>query len=150
MCGGGLGYHGSGLRPPPFAEISHPFGVLQPISDDAIKVLRKNKFIEGKRPNIYLSHSVVSKTNNVGLQASYIKNKSFDDKYYKELIVNYIKKFGSAGREELKILLYSKLPEALDERQRFDKVTNLLASLKRAKIITNGTGRKWFLVNKVK
>ena len=122
----------------------------QPISEDAIKALRKKKFIEGKRPNIYLSHSVVSKTNNVGLQASYIKNKSFDDKYYKELIVNYIKNFGSAGREDLKTLLYSKLPETLDEKQKFDKVTNLLASLKRAKIITIGTGRRWVLVNKAK
>ena len=122
----------------------------QPISEDAIKALRKKKFIEGKRPNIYLSHSVVSKTNNVELQASYIKNKSFDDKYYKELIVNYINKFGSAGREDLKTLLYSKLPETLDEKQKFDKVTNLLASLKRGKKIINGTGRRWVLVKKVK
>ena len=78
------------------------------------------------------------------MKASYIKNKSFDDSYYKKLIVDYLRKFDSASRKEIEELLMDKLPEVLEKKKKYNKVTNLLASLrKEGKIYVER--RIWFL-----
>lgn len=116
------------------------------LTDDSINYLRKKKYIEGRKPHLYLSRSVVKGTRHIGLKASYIKNKSFDDDYFKRLIVDYISKFGKASRKEIDELLRNKLSEALNERQKYDKITNLLSSLKRKGIITFDKNKNWVLV----
>lgn len=116
-----------------------------PIAESALEYLRKKKLVEGRKPNVYLSLSVVKKTKHVGLKTNYIKNKSFDDDYYKKLIIDYITQFGKATRKELMALLENKLPETFSETQRFDKVTNLLSSLKKKNIIYFNKNREWVL-----
>ena len=116
------------------------------LTDDAVALLRQKKFVEGRRHNLYLSFKIVESSKHIGLKASYIKNKSFDDAYYKKLIEDYLLKFGSASRTDLDELLLDKLPDVLDETQKYNKVTNLLASLRRAGKI-HVIGRKWFLCN---
>lgn len=116
------------------------------LTDDAVALLRQKKFVEGRRHNLYLSFKIVENSKHIGLKASYIKNKSFDDAYYKKLIEDYLLKFGSASRTDLDELLLDKLPDVLDETQKYNKVTNLLASLRRAGKI-HVIGRKWLLCN---
>lgn len=116
-----------------------------PIAESALEYLRKKKLVEGRKPNVYLSLSVVKKTKHVGLKTNYIKNKSFDDDYYKKLIIDYITQFGKATRKELTALLENKLPETFSETQRFDKVTNLLSSLKKKNTIYFNKNREWVL-----
>lgn len=116
------------------------------LTDDAVALLRQKKFVEGKRSSLYLSFKIVESSKHIGLKASYIKNKSFNDAYYKKLIEDYLLKFGSASRTDLDELLLDKLPDVLDETQKYNKVTNLLASLRRAGKI-HVIGRKWFLCN---
>lgn len=116
------------------------------LTDDAVALLRQKKFVEGKRNSLYLSFRIVESSKHIGLKASYIKNKSFNDAYYKKLIEDYLLKFGSASRTDLDELLLDKLPDVLDETQKYNKVTNLLASLRRAGKI-HVIGRKWFLCN---
>lgn len=116
------------------------------LTDDAVALLRQKKFVEGKRNSLYLSFKIVESSKHIGLKASYIKNKSFNDAYYKKLIEDYLLKFGSASRTDLDELLLDKLPDVLDETQKYNKVTNLLASLRRAGKI-HVIGRKWFLCN---
>ena len=118
----------------------------KPLTDDSISYLRKKKYIEGRKPHIYLSMSIAGKSKHVGLKTSYIKNKSFDDDYFKKLIIDYISTFHKASRKEIETLLYNKLSDALTERQKFDKVTNLLSSLKRKKRIVVDKNRNWVLV----
>lgn len=118
----------------------------EPITDDALASMRKKKFVEGKKPNIYLSASIVSASKHVGLKASYIKNKSFDDDYFKDMIVRYLSEFGEANRSEIEGLINDKLPETLTESQKFNKITNLLASLRRKNIIRVNDKRIWVLV----
>lgn len=114
------------------------------LTNDAIALLRQKGFVEGRKTNLYLSYKVVESSKHIGLKASYIKNKSFDDSYYKKLIVDYLRKFDSASRKEIEELLMDKLPEVLDETQKYNKVTNLLASLrKEGKIYVER--RIWFL-----
>ena len=67
----------------------------------------------------------------MGLKTSYIKNKSFDDDYFKKLIIDYITNLGKATRQEITTLLENKLPESLSKQQKFDKITNFLSSLKK-------------------
>lgn len=118
----------------------------KPLTDDSINYLRKKKYIEGRKPHIYLSMSIAGNSKHVGLKTSYIKNKSFDDDYFRKLIVDYISTFHKASRKEIDELLCNKLSEALTERQKFDKITNLLSSLKRQKKIVVDKNRNWVLV----
>jgi ATP-dependent DNA helicase RecG len=116
----------------------------EPLSDDAIKLLRAKKFIEGRKSNLFLSFKVVNESKHIGLKASYIKNKSFDDDYFKGMILNYITTFKKATRRDIEELLKDKLPDILSERQKYDKTTNLLAALRKdGKIKVEG--RNWIL-----
>lgn len=118
-----------------------------PLSDESLAYLRKKKYVEGRKPNIYLSFAIVKHAKLVGLKASYIKNKSFDDAYYKKLIVDYIKKFHQATRKEIAALLENKLPDTLTKQQRFDKITNLLSSLKKKSVIKFIDNKFWVMTN---
>lgn len=115
------------------------------ISRDEANYLRKKGFVEGRYPNLFLSSKVVSPTHHVGLKTSYIKNKSFDDDYFKKLIVEYIKEFGKAERRDINDLINNKLPEYLTDRQRYDKITTLLSALKRKQILIYD-GKYWLFV----
>lgn len=68
-------------------------------------------------------------------EAGYIKNKAFDDQYYKDLIIKYLKQYGKAKKKNIRNLLWDKLPDVLSETQKEYKIGNLLASLKNAGII---------------
>ena len=50
------------------------------------------------------------------------------------------------SRKEIDELLSNKLSEALTDRQKYDKITNLLSSLKRKGIIAVDKNRNWVLV----
>ncbi len=117
----------------------------RPISREAAVYLRKKGYIEGRYPNVFLSSKVVAPTTHVGLKASYIKNRSFDDKYFKKLIIDYIKEYGKAERIDLFALIGKMLPEYMTERQRYDKLTTLLSALKRSGLLKY-EARYWVLV----
>lgn len=97
------------------------------ISKDDLKKLRNLGIVEGKSPHIYISASVATI---IDEKAQYIKNKGFDDEYYKDMIINYITKFGKASRKEIRELLADKLPSVLSDQHKNYKIGNLLTSLK--------------------
>lgn len=112
---------------------------------EEIKLLKGLHFIEGRKPNYFLSADIVKPTKSTKLKAEYIKNKAFDNDHYRNLIVQYIEKFGKASREDIKTLLWNKLPAHLDEdeKKKEGKITNLLSSLRIAGIIESKDGY-WF------
>ena len=120
------------------------------IDKSAVKYLRKLKVIEGKAPNIFLS-ATISET--IGEKDRYVKNKAFDDQYYKDLIVKYLEQYGSAKKKDIRTLLWDKLPEIMEDKQKEDKVRNLLSSMRKKGIITTSSKNQqkssWILVNKV-
>ena len=89
-------------------------------------MLRKAKLIEGRYPNIYVTSKVACVVND---KASYIRNRAFDKEYYKKLIIEYIKEYEKATRKEIEELLYDKLPDIMDEKQKYNKVRNLLKEM---------------------
>jgi ATP-dependent DNA helicase RecG len=93
------------------------------ISKDAYKLLKQKRLVEGRFPNIFVSYSV---TYYSGDRAKYIRNRAFDKKYYKDLIIEYISKYGKATRKELHDLLLTKISDVLNEKQKKAKVKNLL------------------------
>ena len=102
------------------------------LNKDAVALLRKYKLIEGRINSLYLSAEVSQAIDD---EAGYIKNKAFDDQYYKDLIIKYLKKYGKAKKKDIRNLLWDKLPDVLSETQKEYKIGNLLASLKNAGII---------------
>lgn len=105
------------------------------LSHDAANYLRKMGYIEGRYPNIFLSSKVIAPTHHIELKTSYIKNRSFDDNYFKKLIVEYIREYAKAERADLFTLIGKMLPDYMTDRQRYDKLTNLLSNLKRTGVI---------------
>ena len=65
------------------------------IEKDDVDKLRSMKLIEGRLSSLYLSASAAR---SIDESTSYIKNKGFDDKYYKDLIVEYLKQYERYSR----------------------------------------------------
>jgi ATP-dependent DNA helicase RecG len=118
----------------------------QPINDEAAKLLRNKKLVEGRKPNFFVASHIAKIT---GHKADYIKNRGFKDEHYKQMIVNFISQYGQASKQDVDKLILDILPDILDKQQRENKVRNLLYALhKRDKLIVNqGTNRnpKWIL-----
>lgn len=117
----------------------------QPLTEFEEKHLRSKKLIEGRKPNYYIGIKVVSKT---GQKATYSKNKAFEKSYYMDLIEKSIKEHKSLERSDVDELLWKKLPDWMDEKQKKNKIGNLLSELRMKDRIEN-TGSyskpKWSL-----
>ena len=98
------------------------------LPNEAINYLRKHKLVEGRKNNLYLSGEL---SRAIDAEASYIRNKAFDDQYYKDLIIKYLERYEKAKKNDFRELLMDKFPDSLSDRQKEDKVGNLLASLKK-------------------
>ena len=93
------------------------------ISQGEHKILKKLRVVEGRRPNLFVSARVAAAT---GDKADYIKQRAFDKNHYKKMVVSYLKKFGEAKREDIDKLLLDKISDALDEKQKRNRIGNLL------------------------
>lgn len=103
-----------------------------PLDKADVDKLRAAKLVEGRISSLFLSASA---SKSIDDSASYIKNKGFDDKYYKDLIVEYLKQYKTARKKDIRNLLWDKLPDALSDTQKENKMRNLLTSMKKAGII---------------
>ena len=115
----------------------------KPINDDEFNYLKKRKFIEGRRPNIYLSFKVVQPTENDELKAEYIANRSFDDQHFKDIIIDYLHTFRKAKRKSIDSLIIPKLSAVLSEEQKKNKVTNFLSALRMDGKIKSSSYATW-------
>lgn len=115
------------------------------IGDIQAKYLRKCKFIEGRKPKYYLSYEVVAASKNSDLKSQYVKNKSFDDDYFRKLILNYLERFGTASRKDIDILLKDKLSVVLSDEQKKNKIDNLMRQLRTSGKIICGKCKMWML-----
>jgi ATP-dependent DNA helicase RecG len=115
----------------------------KPISDEEYKYLKKYGFIEGRKNSVYLSYKVIEPTKDEKLIADYVSNRSFDDQYFKDMIVEYIKKGKKVKRRDIENLILPKLSSVLNEEQRKNKITNLLSSLRMEGKIQNIAFGTW-------
>jgi len=115
------------------------------IPNEAFNYLKKKNFIEGRKPNIYLSLKVIEPTKDESLIAEYITNKSFDDSHFKKMIIEYIKKTGKVKRKSIDNLITPKLSATLTDEQKKKKVANYLNALTRDNMIECSRGYFWQL-----
>lgn len=97
------------------------------LDENEISLLKKQGLIEGRKPNFHISASVAKLTD---AATDYIKNKAFDDDYYKKLILSYLNKYKKGIRKDFEKLLLDKFSDVLNLSQKNDKVKNLLQALK--------------------
>lgn len=116
------------------------------IRDDEAKKLKSRSLIEGRKPNYHISSMVAINTDE---KEQYIKNRGFKADHYKKMILDYIRQYGFATKANIDHLILDILPNVLDEKQKENKLSNLLYSMhKKDKTIENeGTSRKakWVL-----
>ena len=105
--------------------------------------------IEGKVPNVYVSAIIAEITDE---RAQYTKNKAMDDKYYTDLIINYLRQFGSGTKADFVRLLGDKLSDVLDSKQKVYKVRYFLTTMHKGGLIERTTPNKrtgaWRLAKK--
>ena len=85
-----------------------------------------------------------------GEKAQHIRDRGFDGRYYRDLILELIKEHQPVTREDINQLLLDKLPEMLDEAQKQNRIHNLLRKLAKEGQIRNEGSRKfprWVLMN---
>lgn len=118
------------------------------LTENERKILRSAKLIEGKYPNVYVTSTIAAATNK---KAQYIKNRGFDKEYYKNLILEYLKEYEEATRSDIDSLLNDKLPDFMDDKQKYYKVSRIIKELSKQdnKIVNISSSSKysrWTLV----
>lgn len=104
------------------------------VPDEAVRALKRKGLIEGRKPRYRVSSTVAAAS---GKKAAYIKTRAFDDQHYADMLVQYLREFGTASRKDVDDLLWDKLSDALDEAQKANKIGNLLSGLRRKGVIFN-------------
>lgn len=116
------------------------------IEKEEAKYLKGKGWIEGRKPNYHISSEVAKAT---GEKTKYIKQRGIKDKHYKQMIIEYIRKYGHASKKDIDSLLLDILPSVLDVKQKSNKVKNIVYAMskKDCSIINKGTKRypKWKL-----
>ncbi|MFH1007125.1 MAG: RNA-binding domain-containing protein [Candidatus Latescibacterota bacterium] len=111
-----------------------------PLSKAEGKHLKAHKLIEGRRPNFFLSKNMSQAT---GQKSVYSKNKALDKAYYLDFIVKSIEVHGSLERKDVDELLWKKLPDWMEDKQKKIKINGLLSELRKlGKIKNSGSKRK--------
>lgn len=116
-----------------------------PITDDAARLLKKKGFIEGRKPNYFISAQIAEITNQ---KAEYTRNKGLDKEVLMSFVEKHINNHGFATREEIDALIITNLPPMLSEKQKKYKVNNLIQEMS-GKLIENIGSRtkpKWILL----
>lgn len=107
--------------------------------DDAVQELRNKSLVEGRRPKLHVASHIAAATDT---EAEYIRHRAFDDRYFCDLILDYLKTFKEGNRDDFERLLAGKLSDLLNERQKARKINNLLQRLRReGKVATEGRTR---------
>ena len=117
------------------------------ISDESANFLRKEKLIEGRKPNYFVGKEISQATEK---KAEYSKNKAFNKQQYFEWILKSIHEHGSMSRKDIDELLWNMLPAWMNAEQKSNRVKNLLTELRiNEKIVNEGSDKNsvWILKN---
>lgn len=115
----------------------------QAITDEEADALRKKSLIEGRKNSYIIAAEVAKHTEQ---QAEYMQMRGLDDMHYQSLIIEYLKTFERGKLAHFDKMLANKLPQILDDKQRKNKVRNLLQKMRREGLVVS-EGRSWSLPN---
>lgn len=106
----------------------------KPLLDEEIKLLRDKKLIEGRKPNFIIAKEVLQ---TAGMKAKYTKNKGMNNQYYRDLVITALKQHTTLTRKDVNDLLFDKLPDYMNEKQKNYKIGNILGYLRKQNLIIN-------------
>ena len=113
-------------------------------ADEAdITSLRRQGLVVGRKPRWHVASHIAAVTDT---KEEYIRHRAFDDQYFCDLIIEYLKTYGRGQRSDFSRLLDRKFSDLLSPQQKDRKVQNLLQRLRReGKIMTDGKtrGAQW-------
>ena len=112
----------------------------KPINDSAIKKLRKEGLIEGRKPHLYVSKQIAKATNT---QVEYTLKKGFNDAECQEWIMKALNDHKVLSRKQINELLWNKLPMDFTEEQKMSKIKNLLYKMHKNDEIWLDENRMW-------
>ena len=112
----------------------------KPINDNAIKKLRKEGLIEGRKPHLYVSKQIAKATNT---QVEYTLKKGFNDAECQEWIMKALNDHKVLSRKQINELLWNKLPMDFTEEQKMSKIKNLLYKMHKNDEIWLDEDRMW-------
>jgi ATP-dependent DNA helicase RecG len=105
----------------------------------ALHTLRTQGLVEGRKPNLHVTAEIAAVTDS---EAEYIRHRAFDDRYFCDLILEFLRKFREGKRSDFERLLDGKLSDLLNSKQKAYKIDRLLQKLRReAKIEVKGQTR---------
>lgn len=104
------------------------------LTDDAVSLLRRERLIEGRKPNIFISANVAKLT---GKQVLYTKRKPFEKQKLKDWVLKFLNEHQQANRKQIDELLWNLLPEDWATIRKKNKIANLLSEMKREGLISN-------------
>lgn len=105
----------------------------RPISDTALRRLRRKGLVEGRKPHLRVAASVAEAT---GTKAAYVEKRGRSEEYCMALVTDLIRQCGPVTRAEINEVVYPALPTDLSAEQRYDKVGNLLRKMRKDGIIS--------------
>ena len=114
----------------------------KPLNDNAIKMLRKEGLIEGRKPHLLISKQIAKATNK---QVEYTLKKGFDAAECQEWIIKALNDHTVLSRKQINELLWSKLPIDYTDEQKLSKNGNLLTKMRKHGMIWVDENRMWHL-----
>ncbi len=116
-----------------------------PISKDAANMLRARKLIEGRMPNVFVSKLIAHATKQ---KVEYSQHKGLDNKGCEALLLNALKDHGILSKDEITRLLWNVISDQLNDKQKRNRIKNILTDMRRAGKIDNekkGSKSTWML-----
>jgi ATP-dependent DNA helicase RecG len=117
----------------------------RPLSDSEFNSLKRQKLIEGRRPNIHVSANVAAATET---SVDYLKKRGMDKQWCWGRVVELLEMQTTATKSDFRKLLLEKLSDARTAKQKEVFLTNLLQEMRRNGVIEKtgwGAGSKWQL-----
>ena len=115
------------------------------ISKEEASRLRRKHLIEGRYPKVFLSKSIATA---IGDKIGYTREKGLENESCRQLILESIKLHGSLTKTEINQLLERVLSVSLSEKQKKNRIDNLLRKLRTDGLIVNiksGSSSRWQL-----
>ncbi len=110
---------------------------------EALTGLRRQRLVEGRKGRLHVASAIAVATDTV---EEYLHHRAFDDRYFCDLIVDYLKTKGEGRRADFVRLLTGKLSDLLTDEQKDSKIKNLLQRLRREGRIEKKAGMTFGMV----
>jgi len=119
-----------------------------PITDAAAARLRRDRLIDGRKPNLRVAASIAVA---VEPTPSERKEPASNKSHLRQMVLGFLIASGGATRDKLDDLVIPTLPATLTSKQKKDRVKNLLSEMRRNGLASpdkDGRGAVWRATSK--